>query len=157
MEKEETEALRNKIIELKKMYPSVQSVLLPALYEVQDRYGWMSQEAIQEVSNLTGIPPAEIKGVATFYAMYRQKPTGRHLVQLCTNVSCMIAGADDLVKSLENKYKLVPGGTTQDGRFSLCLMECIGACGTPPAMLVDSDAYDNLTCESIEKILGKYV
>ncbi|MBF0565921.1 MAG: NADH-quinone oxidoreductase subunit NuoE [Nitrospirae bacterium] len=156
MESKDNETLKDKITGMKRTYPSIQSVLMPALYAVEQSYGWLSQDAIQEVSNHTGVPAAEIKGVATFYSMYRHEPMGRHLVQLCTNVSCLIAGVEDLVKFLDKKYGLLPGGTTKDGRLSLCLMECIGACGNPPAMLVDGDAYDNLTCEAIEQILEKY-
>jgi NADH:ubiquinone oxidoreductase subunit E len=88
--------------------------------------------------------------------MYKHKPAGRNIVQLCTNVSCMILGAERLVDFLKNKYGLEPGGTTADGRFSLVIMECIGACGTAPAMLVNDDFYENLTDKYLEEILGKY-
>jgi NADH:ubiquinone oxidoreductase subunit E len=97
-----------------------------------------------------------VRGTASFYSMFRHKEAGRHLIQLCTNVSCMILGAERLVDYLKNKYGLEPEGTTQDKKFSLVIMECIGACGTAPAMLVDTDFYDNLTGERIEEILEKY-
>lgn len=137
-------------------YPNARAALLPALYIAQREYGWLSPEAYDAVSEALGVPKAVARGVATFYAMYKHAPMGRHVVQLCTNVSCMILGAERLADLLKNKYGLVPGGTTQDGRYSLVIMECIGACGTAPAMLVNNDFYENLTEKSIEEILGRY-
>lgn len=149
-------ALKERILEIRKLYPTMRSVILPALYAAQEEYGWLSAEAIEEVSLATGIPAAEIKGTATFYAMYRNEPKGRHIVQLCTNVTCLITGAEDLLEMLRQEYGLVPGGTTKDGRFSLVIMECIGACGTAPAMMVNTDAYDSLTKDSMRDILQRY-
>jgi NADH-quinone oxidoreductase E subunit len=145
----EIEGLRTK-------YPNARAALLPAIYVAQREFGWLSQEAYEAVSDILGVPAATVRGVATFYAMYRQRPMGRHLVQLCTNVSCMILGAEKLVDFLRSRYGLEPGGMTADGRFSLVIMECIGACGTAPAMLVNDDFYENLNEKYIEEILGKY-
>lgn len=147
--KKELEAIRLK-------YPSARAALLPALYVAQREFNWLSPDAYEAVSDLLGVPKAIARGVGSFYAMYKHKPAGRNIVQLCTNVSCMILGAERLVDFLKNKYGLEPGGTTQDGRFSLVIMECIGACGTAPAMLVNDDFYENLTEKYIEEILGRY-
>ncbi|MDA8082548.1 MAG: NADH-quinone oxidoreductase subunit NuoE [Nitrospiraceae bacterium] len=144
------------IEEIRRKYPTSRAALLPALYVAQREFGWLSPEAYTAVSDLLGVPEAIARGVGTFYAMYRNKPLGRHVVQLCTNVSCMILGAERLVDFLKNKYGLEPGGTTADGRFSLVIMECIGACGTAPAMLVNDDFYENLTEKYIDEILEKY-
>ena len=141
---------------IRQRYPTARAALLPALYLAQRDYGWLSPEAYEEVSDLLGVPKAIARGVGTFYAMYKHKPMGRHIVQLCTNVSCMILGAERLVDFLKNKYGLEPGGTTPDNRFSLVIMECIGACGTAPAMLVNDDFYENLTESSLAGILDKY-
>ncbi len=148
--------LEKRIDELKKIYPSTQSVIMPSLFAAEKIFGWLSPEAIKEVSYHTGIPLAAIKGTATFYAMYRHETLGRHLIQLCTNVACMVMGAERLVDFLKNNYGLEAGRTTEDARFSLIIMECIGACDTAPAMLVDTDYYDNLTEENMESILEKY-
>ncbi len=144
------------IEEIRRKYPTSRAALLPALYVAQREFGWLSPEAYTAVSDMLGVPEAIARGVGTFYAMYRNKPLGRHVVQLCTNVSCMILGAERLVDFLKNKYGLEPGGTTADGRFSLVIMECIGACGTAPAMLVNDDFYENLTEKYIDEILEKY-
>ncbi len=151
-----SEAAKKEIEEIKANYPNARAALLPAIYVAQREFGWMSPEAYEAVSGILGVPKAITRGVGTFYAMYRHKPAGRNIVQLCTNVSCMILGAERLVDLLKSKYGLQPGGTTPDNRFSLVIMECIGACGTAPAMLVNDDFYENLTEKSIEEILEKY-
>jgi NADH-quinone oxidoreductase E subunit len=142
--------------EIKATYPDGRAAVLPALYSAQREFGWLSQEALEAVAQGLNIPKALVKGVATFYSMYRHEPKGRHLVQLCTNVSCMILGAESLLDLLKNKYGLEPGGTSADGRFSLVIMECIGACDEAPAMLVDEDFHSGLTGENIGGILEGY-
>jgi len=151
-----TKTVLKEIDKIKAQYPDAKSALLPALYIAQREFGWLSREAISAVSKTLNIPEASVRGTASFYAMFKHKPMGRHLIQLCTNVSCMILGAERLVDFISEKYGVQPNGTSQDGRFSLVIMECIGACGTAPAMLVNTDFYDNLTEEKIEKILANY-
>ncbi|MCL5063260.1 MAG: NADH-quinone oxidoreductase subunit NuoE [Nitrospiraceae bacterium] len=141
---------------IKSKYHDAQSSLLPALYVVQREYGWLSPDAVAAVGDVLNVPRTTVKGVATFYSMFRHKPMGRHLIQLCTNVACMIMGAERLVDILKTRYGLEPNSTMDDGRFSLVVMECIGACATAPAMLVDTDFYDNLTEERIVDILENY-
>jgi len=142
--------------EIRQKYPNASAALLPALYIAQREFGYLGADAYEAVSDALGIPKAIARGVGTFYTMYKHKPMGRHIVQLCTNVSCMILGAEKLADFLNNKYGLEPGGTTPDKRFSLVIMECIGACGTAPAMLVNDDFYENLTEKYIGEILEKY-
>ncbi len=147
---------QQEIEEIKRKYPEVRSAVLPSLYIAQREFGWLSQEAISSVAQELHLPEAVVKGTASFYSMFRHKQMGRHLIQLCTNVSCMILGAEKLVDFFKSRYDLEPGGTTQDGRYSLVIMECIGACGTAPAMLVNSDFHDNLNEKRIEEILEQY-
>jgi len=141
---------------LRDRYPTAQSTLLPALYEAQKRFGWLSLEALEAVSKELDVPRATVRGVATFYSMYKNRPMGRHVIQICTNVSCMIFGAERLVDIIKERYGVEAGGTSGDDRFSLVIMECIGACGTAPAMLVNTDFHENLTEENIIKILDGY-
>lgn len=148
--------LKNNILSLKDKYPSTGAILLPALYLAQKEFGWLSPEAMGFVAETLNISGATVKGVATFYAMYKNKPMGRHLIQLCTNVSCMIFGAERLVDLLSEKYGLAPGGTSEDGRFSLVIMECIGSCDRAPAMLVNTDFHYDLTETNILDILERY-
>lgn len=141
---------------IKERYPTKRAALLPALYIAQREFGWLSPEALKAVSEALDVPRALVKGVATFYAMYKQRPMGRHLIQICTNVSCMVFGAEDLLSLLKNKYGLTVGGTSPDGRFSLVVMECIGACDRAPAMLVNTDFWSNLNENNIFEILERY-
>ena len=142
--------------EIRVKYPEVRAALLPALYVVQREFGHLGSDAYEAVSEALGVPKSIARGVGTFYSMYKHKPMGRNIIQLCTNVSCMIFGAERLVDFLRNRYGIEAGGTTLDGRFSLVIMECIGACGTAPAMLVNDDFYEKLTEKYIEEILLKY-
>lgn len=151
-----SDAAIRELKEIRTKYPTARGALLPALYIAQREYGWLSPDAYEAVSEVLGVPKAIARGVGAFYAMYKHTPAGRHVVQLCTNVSCMILGAERLVDLLKSRHGLEPGGTTADGRFSLVIMECIGACGTAPAMLVNDDFYENLTEQSLEDILEKY-
>jgi NADH-quinone oxidoreductase E subunit len=148
---------KNTIIEsLIKKYKDEKGNVIPLLQDIQDAFGYIPEDAVDLISKRLEIPESKLYGVATFYAMYRHRPGGRHLIQLCTNVSCMIMGAEMLVNFLKNRYGLEEGGTTPDGRFSLMIMECIGGCDTAPSMLVNNDFYGNLTKEKIEEILEKY-
>jgi NADH-quinone oxidoreductase E subunit len=151
-----TETVVKEIEDLKSRYPELESVVLPALYIAQREFGWLNHQAILAVAKTLNLPEATVRGTASFYSMFKHKKVGRHLIQICTNVSCMIMGAERLVDFLEKKYGLIPGNTTPDQRFTLVIMECIGACGTAPAMLVDTDFFDDLSEKRIEEILGKY-
>lgn len=137
-------------------FPDRRSALLPSLYIAQREFGWLSNEAMLHVAETLNLPEAEVRGTASFYSMFRHKPVGRHLIQVCTNVSCMILGAEKLVNFISGTYGVQPNGTSPDGRFSLVIMECIGACGTAPAMLVNTDFYDSLTENTIIEILERY-
>ena len=141
---------------IRSRYPGRESALLPALYIAQREFGWLSNDAMLYVSKALNLPEAMVRGTASFYSMFKHKPAGRNLVQLCTNISCMIAGSEDLVGFLKTRYGMEPNETTADERFSLVIMECIGACGTAPAMLVNTDFHESLTEQSIEEILEKY-
>jgi NADH:ubiquinone oxidoreductase subunit E len=111
------------IEEIRGKYPTARAALLPALYVAQREFGWLSADAYEAVSELLGVPRTVARGVGTFYAMYKRVPMGRNIVQLCTNVSCMILGAERLADLLRNKYGLEAGGTAPDGRFSLVILE----------------------------------
>jgi NADH-quinone oxidoreductase E subunit len=144
------------IEDIKAKYPDSRAALLPALYIAQNKLGWLSLDAMKAVADALNLPESDVRGTASFYSMFRLKPAGRNLIQLCTNVSCMILGAERFVDILKERYGLLPGGTTSDGRFSFVIMECIGACGTAPAMLVNTDLHENLTEHNIAEILDKY-
>ena len=151
-----SDSIINEIEEIRDKYPDRKSALIPSLYIAQREYGWLSNEALRLVADNLNLPEATVRATASFYSLFKNKPTGRHLIQLCNNVSCMILGSEKLKDFLGSKYGLEPGGTTDDGRFSLVIVECIGACDGAPSMLVNEKSYDNLTEQNIDVILGKY-
>jgi NADH-quinone oxidoreductase E subunit len=151
-----TETALREIEEIRGNFPEPRSALIPALYIAEREFGWLSAAALLSLAEVLSLPPAVVRGTATFYHLYRHRKMGRHLIQLCTNVSCMILGAEQLQELLKQKYGLEPGGTTGDGRFSLLIMECIGVCEGAPAMQIDTDLYQDLTEERIDEILSSY-
>lgn len=148
-------ALRE-IEEIRKKFPEPRAALIPSLYVAEREFGWLTAQALLAVAGALELPPAVVRGTATFYHLYRHREMGRHLIQLCTNVSCMILGAEELQEVLKTKYGLEPGGTTEDGRFSLLIMECIGVCEGAPAMQIDTDLYQDLSEERLDEILSSY-
>ena len=137
-------------------YPDKRSALLPLLNKAQQTYGWLSPEALESVADALELSPSHVRGVATFHDLFRNQKPGLHMIQLCTNIACMLFGAESLLEVLEEKFDLRPGQTSGDGRFSLLVMECIGACDQAPAMTVDSELHQVPDRESIIRILEGY-
>ncbi len=143
------------IKELMGKYEDPRSALLPILHTVQRDYGYISKEAIEEISEILDIPKVEIKGVITFYSMLREKPAGKYHIQLCRNVACYLNGGKELVEFLEKEYGLKPGTFTDNMKFSLSLVECIGQCEIAPAVQINDKFYGNLTPKKLKEILSK--
>jgi NADH-quinone oxidoreductase subunit E len=142
------------IARLRAEFPDAQSALLPALMLAQKDYGgWLPEQAFDEVASLMALPATLVASTATFYTMLNRKPVGRHLVQVCTNISCSLLGAERLVEHIGQKLGIDAGETTPDGRFTLLEVECLGSCGTAPVMQVDDAYYESLTQERIDQIL----
>ena len=139
-----------------KRYPEDRksSAMIPALRIGQEIFGHLSPAVMALCAERLGTSPARAEEVATFYVMLHPEPHGRHLVELCTNVSCSLAGGEELFERLKAKLGVENGGTTPDGRITLREVECLGCCGTAPAMLVDDDQHERLTPEKVEKIVG---
>ena len=136
-----------------KRYPTKQAVLLKALWLAQDQFGWISQDVMAYVGDYLGIAYEHVYGVAHFYTMFEKRPAGKHHVQVCTNVSCMLRGGYDVLGYISKKLNINPGETTPDNKFSLSQVECLGSCGTAPMMQVNNDYHEDLTTEKIDSIL----
>ena len=108
------------------------------------------------VAQTLDLPAAQVEGVVSFYTLFKTKPAGRHVIWLCQTLSCDLAGTRRLLGHLERRYSLRPGGTTADGRFTLTMAECLGGCGTGPAMMVNWDYHDRLTPERVDEVLARY-
>lgn len=138
-------------------YPTRQACLLPALWIIQEERGWISPQAMAEVGQVLGLTPAYVKGVVTFYTMYRQHPMGRHVIQVCTTSPCHLCGAADTLKAVLEQTGCGELGTTSpDGRFTVLEVECLGACGFPTPMLVDEDFVESVTPENVATVLARY-
>ncbi len=143
------------ILKIRDEYPDAQSALLPALWRAQRDYdGWLPEGAFDEVAALMDLPPTQVAAVASFYTMLNRKPVGQHLIQVCTNISCSLQGAEHLLDYVARKLGIGVGETTPDGRFTLREVECLGSCGTAPMMQVDDAYYENLTEEQVDSILA---
>ena len=135
-------------------YPQPKAALLPVLWEVQKAKGWIDLEGERWVAARLGVAPSHVHGCVTFYTMYKQEPSGRYHIQLCTTLSCMLRGSDELMRHLEAKLGIKTGETTPDGKFSRARVECLGSCGTAPMFQLNDDYHENLTSEAVDRLLA---
>jgi NADH-quinone oxidoreductase subunit E len=138
------------------LYPVKRSALVPMLLYAQDEVGYLSDPAIAEVAARIGIAELEVRNVISYYSLLRTKPAGKYHVQVCTNISCMLRGGNEILDHCKKKLGIPNKGVTENGLFSLEEVECIGACSWAPAAQVNYDFHENLTPESIDKILAHY-
>jgi NADH-quinone oxidoreductase subunit E len=150
-----TTELREKINEIISNSETVKSALIPVLHRVQREYGWLSNESMNEVAEILGIPPASVQNVATFYTMFFTKPVGKHVIWLCRTLSCALRGAEQVERYLFERLGIRPGETTTDGKITLFEGECLASCGTAPVMLVDDELYENLTRKRIDELIER--
>jgi NADH-quinone oxidoreductase E subunit len=140
-------------------YPTKRAAILPTLWLAQREFGYLSEEVMEYVAGLLGESPAFVASVASFYTMFYKKPMGKHHIQVCTNLSCTLMGADRVVEVCARRLGIALGQTTADKQFSLDEVECLGSCGTAPMMQINDDYWENLTPEStlelIERLAGK--
>lgn len=133
-----------------------QSAVMTALMIIQEEQGYLTTDAMDAVAAYLDMPAVAVYEVATFYSMYERKPIGRHLVNVCTNISCKLRNSAGVVTHLEKKLAIKLGDTTADGRFTLRSVECLGACVNAPMMQIDKDYHENLTAEKIDAVLENY-
>lgn len=135
-------------------YPDRKAALLPALHLIQkERDGWLSDETIRDAAELFDVPDMHIKGIVGFYDMFHGRPVGRHVVRLCKTLSCKLRGADELRAHVREKYGVLNGETTADGRFTFKCFECLGHCEVAPMMLVDEEKHTELTTDKLDAVL----
>ena len=139
-----------------KEYPTRRSFLVPMLLYTQDELGYLTDEAVAYLAKKTDLSELEVRNVVSYYSMLRTKPAGKYNVQVCTNISCMLRGADELMEHCEKKLGIGHKQTTQDGMFSLEEVECIGACSWAPAVQVNYDFHESLTPEKMDRVLESY-
>jgi NADH-quinone oxidoreductase subunit E len=143
----------SRIQKLRKQYPESISAILPALRLAQEEHGWLSAEALREVADALEVTPAFCHSVASFYDMFHLQPVGRHLVEVCTNLSCALVGAQEVVNAFARELGVQPGETTEDGAFTLRTIECAGGCGRAPVVVVDHDYREPVLPEDVHAIV----
>ena len=134
-------------------YPDKRAALLPVLTLAQREFGWISQEVAEYVGKLMSYPPSDVLSVATFYTMLHKKPAGKHHIDICKNVSCWLMGVYPCIDEIKKQLNVEKREVTEDGKFSWDLTECLGSCGTAPAMQVGDRYYENLTPARIAEII----
>jgi NADH-quinone oxidoreductase subunit E len=134
-------------------YPTKRSVLVPTLLYAQDEIGYLSDEVIQEIARRLELTELDVRNVISYYSMLTTKPRGKYNVQVCTNIACMLRGGEELFAHCRKKLGIGHKQTTEDGRFTLEEVECIGACSWAPAIQVNYDFHENLTVEKLDKVL----
>lgn len=134
-------------------YAAVKGSLITILQHTQEIYGYLPKEAIELISERTGIASAEIMGVGTFYTQFRFEPVGKYLIMLCQGTACHVNSSQLILETIKDELKIEDGETTPDGLFSLKCVACLGCCSLSPVMMINENTYGNLTPEKTKKIL----
>ncbi len=142
-----------KIEELIRRYPQKEAALLPVLHIIQREKGTISPEAEEWVAVALGLPPLRCREVLSFYTLLRRKPAGKYVIQICRNISCFLAGSEDIVGHLESRLGVKAGETTVDGKFTLLAVECLGNCDHAPCLMVNDDDHGPVSKAAVDTIL----
>lgn len=149
-----SETTRNKIRELKTRYPHARSAMLPSLFLMQAECGYCTREGMEEVGDLLEMAPADVFSVASFYTMFYKEPAGKKVVDVCTNLACMLNGSDEILAYIGEKMQVDVGDVSPDGRAMLRHVECLGYCERAPVMQIDYRPFGPLTKEIVDRILA---
>ncbi len=147
--------LYDEIREIAAQYPETRSAIMPALHLAQARYGWLPPAAFREVADALDLTPAYCQAVASFYDMYHLEPVGRNEVAVCTNVSCALSGAQDVLEAFEGELGIRAGETSEDGEFSLTSFECLGGCGWATVVAVDWRYREHVSAGDVPGIVAE--
>ncbi len=155
MSPEYSEKSKKKIEEILSHYPKKEAALLPILHLTQREFGCISPPEEKLVAGLLEIKPIQVREAVTFYSLLNSQPIGKYHIQVCSNLSCTLLGAENLIEHLKKKLGIEPGQTTPDEKFTLTTVECLGACEEAPAMMINFDYYGHLDQKKIDDILEK--
>lgn len=150
-----SDAAKSKLDSIISQYPSSQAACLPALHLAQGEFGHLSDDVIKAVAEYLKIPYAHVFGVATFYTMFHRHKVGKNVLMVCTNVSCMLRGAQEILRHIEERLGVRVGETTADGAFTLVEEECLAACANAPMMICGTDYHLELTKEKVDSVLAE--
>ena len=147
--------LAEQIREVAAGYPQSRSAVLPALRLAQEQYGWLSPDALREVADALDLTPAYCQAVASFYDMFHMRPVGRHLVEVCTNISCALVGAQQVLEAFESELGVKTGETTEEGDVTLRALECAGGCGWGTVVAIDHRYREPVRPEDVPTIVSE--
>lgn len=147
-----TDDNEHKFEKLAKKYPKIESMMLPAIWLVQEQDGWVSPEAMVFVADKLGTTPMRVYEVVTFYTMFNLKPVGTYHIELCKTVSCMLCGSKKIKQYIKDTIGIEPGETSKDGKFTLSEVECLGSCGTAPMLALNGEYHENLDTEKMKQL-----
>jgi NADH-quinone oxidoreductase E subunit len=136
-------------------YPSARSATLPALHIAQEAEGYVSPAGVAAVAETLGLRDDEVDSVVSFYSMYFKQPVGRHVIKVCTSISCYLRGCDGLLAHLRERLGIAPGETTADGAFTLLPTECLASCGTAPVLQVNNEFVENVTPADADALIER--
>ncbi len=151
-----TEEEKKEIEEHIREYPTKRAACIEALKIVQQKRRWISDESLNDISAYLEMTPDELEGVATFYNLVFRKPVGRHVILMCDSISCWIFGYTRLYEHLRKKLGISFGETTNDDRFTLLPIPCLGTCDHAPALMIDDDLHRDLNLEKLDELLNNY-
>lgn len=135
-------------------YPLPKSALIPLLHLAQEQDGYVADDAMEHIAELVGVTPAEVVGTCSFYEMFKREPVGDYLINVCTNIACMLVGGEELLEHLEGSLGIRPGSTTADGLFTLEDVECIAACTEAPCLTVNYRYFHQITHEGADQLIA---
>ena len=134
-------------------YADVKGSLITILQKTQEIYGYIPIDAVYHIAGRTGLTPAKIMGVATFYSQFRFQAVGKYLIMICKGTACYVNGAERIIEAVQEELGIGDNQTTEDGLFSLSLVSCLGCCSLAPVMMINEDTYGSLTPDKVRKIL----
>jgi len=145
-----------KVVLIADKYKCVDGGIMSALHEVQDEYGYIPENVQKYLSKELNVPMSDIYGIITFYSRFSLLPKGKYNIQVCMGTACYVKGAEDVLNKFKDELNIKEGQVTEDGKFSLESIRCIGACGLAPAIVVNSEVYGKMSPDKVREVLSKY-
>ena len=137
-------------------YQGEMGALIPLLQSAQETYGYIPESAIDHISEIVGIPSAEIYGVITFYSQFRLKPMGKNIIKICDGTACHVNASTAIIKTIESELQISNDETTEDGLFTLQKVACLGCCSLSPVMMINNETYGRLTPKKVQQLLNEH-
>lgn len=148
------ETAKTKLNKIYSRYQGKKDDLIPILQDAQEEFGYLSQDVMREVGKFLKIPESNVYGVATFYALFKLKPSGKHIIRVCRGTACHVRGGARILREIEHRLGIKPGETTKDMEYTLETVSCIGACALAPNITVGKELYGQLTTKKIAEVIG---